>query len=452
MLGEGESTGDQGEDGSNDADSSDDESIIAGDNENNTSTIQQNSPGNDDRRNRQTASGRRDSREDSFGTQLVPGGRNAAAHLHGANSVGPPSREALLEAWQQLLLMQQQQQNPQHNGHTRQVQGADQMMQHGDAVAYRDVQQGGQIDSNDEALIAAGRKALSYRVAKVMQKKHVKSRIQALVKSHIFRKCKFITSSEYYDKVMKVVLDAEKPADPAKFVRIYKTCVLGSLNSKRSSCEQSASDAVAILLKTKNHRDEVTPEPYSIEMLCKLRQSQTLEEREAFQWFTGELLECVVGKIAWGSRKKYRSRISDAVYDNTAEYIVTVSDEAFALLLYENYIGKWITRYHNPPPPGEKGKKIMGKYTRSSIGYAEYGGWCEEGVIRFNELCAIVVEDRKSRNAKDAEERVMLSLRRLKYGEQVQNGAANGNDELSIVDSERSLERNVGIVNAFIEL
>ena len=40
---------------------------------------------------------------------------------------------------------------------------------------------------------------------------------------------------------------------------------------------------------------------------------------------------------------------------------ITVSDEAFAILLYENYINKWIIRYHNPPPPGLKGIKIMGK-------------------------------------------------------------------------------------------
>jgi len=247
-----------------------------------------------------------------------------------------------------------QQQNPQHNDLTRRFQGADQMMQHGeDTVAFRDNGNSRHMNGNNETVNAAGRRALSYRVAQQLQKKHVTSRIQALVKSHIFRKCKFITSTEYYNKVMTVVIDTEKPADPAKFVRIYKTCVLASLNSWRSSCEQAASDAVARLLKAKKHPDEVTPEPYSIEILCKLRQSQTMEENEAFRWFAGELLECVVGKIAWGSRKKYRSRISEAKYDNTSDYIVTVSDEAFALLLYENYIGKWITRYHNPPPPGQ---------------------------------------------------------------------------------------------------
>ena len=176
-------------------------------------------------------------------------------------------------------------------------------------------------------------------------------------------------------------------------------------------------------------------------MLCKLRQSQTLEEKEAFLWFTDSLLGCVCRKIAWGAKKKYQSRKSDAKYDNINKSIVTISDEAFALLLYENYIDKWITRYHNPPPPGVKGSKIMGKYTRSSIGYSEYGGWSEEGVIWFNEICSIVVEDRSSCNGMDSEEWVMLTLRQQMYGEPAQNGTGNTNNENRIHDSETSLER-----------
>jgi hypothetical protein len=238
-----------------------------------------------------------------------------------------------------------------------------------------------------------------------------------------------------------------------KFVRLYKTCVLGSLNSKRSSCQQAAADCVKALLKAKQHRDEVAPPPYSVDMLGKLRQSQSDQEKEAFIWFTDSLLECVCGKIAWGSKKKYQSRISDAKYDNTSESIVTVSDEAFALLLYENYIDKWITRYHNPPPSGVRGSKIMGKYTRCSIGSSEYGGWSEEGVVRFNELCMTVVSDRRSRNATVSEEWVMQTLRRRKYGDPAETNTLSTDDDNGIHDSETSLERHPQVlVRAFIEL
>ena len=122
--------------------------------------------------------------------------------------------EEMMTAWN---LVQQQQQHPQHNDDN-----------------YGD---NGRIN-------AAGKRALSYRVAKQLQKKHVNTCIQGFVKTFIFRKCKFITSKAYYNKVMAVVIESEKPADPPKFVRLYKMCALGSLNSKRSSCQQAASDFV----------------------------------------------------------------------------------------------------------------------------------------------------------------------------------------------------------------
>ena len=406
---DGTSTGNRGEeDNISAADSSDDEEVHCPHvvDRNNTSTV-----------NRNNTSTPQNSGGTTYNNRL----QAALPALPRGN--GLPTTHEMMAAWE---LVQQQQEHAQHNEDN-----------------YGD---------NNGRTNAAGKRALSYRVAKQLQKKHVNTRIQGLVKTVIFRKCKFVTSEAHYNRVMAVVIDSEKPDDPGKFVRLYKTCVLGSLNSKRSSCQQAAADCVKALLKEKQHRTDVDPPPYSVDMLCKLRQSQTPEEKEAFLWFANSLLECVCGKIAWGSKKKYRSRISDAKYDNTNESIVTVSDEAFALLIYENYIDKWITRYHNPPPPGVKGSKIMGKYTRCSIGYSEYGGWSEEGVLRFNELCSIVVEDRSSRNAMDSEEWVMLTMRQQKYGEPAQNNTENTDDENRIQDSESSLERNALVVNAFIEL
>ena len=48
----------------------------------------------------------------------------------------------------------------------------------------------------------AGKRALSYRMAKHLQKKHVNTRIQGLVNTVIFRKCKFLTNDEDFNKVM----------------------------------------------------------------------------------------------------------------------------------------------------------------------------------------------------------------------------------------------------------
>jgi hypothetical protein len=74
--------------------------------------------------------------------------------------------------------------------------------------------------------------------------------------------------------------------------------------------------------------------PDSRDTLCKLCQSQTVEEKETFVWFAGDkVLKCVCGKRTWGTRKKYGATISEATSNATGAFIVTVSDEVFALLL-----------------------------------------------------------------------------------------------------------------------
>jgi hypothetical protein len=47
--------------------------------------------------------------------------------------------------------------------------------------------------------------------AKAMQQKYVADCIQIVIKTKVFRICKFITSGEHFDKVG--VVDSEKPAD-----------------------------------------------------------------------------------------------------------------------------------------------------------------------------------------------------------------------------------------------
>jgi hypothetical protein len=166
-------------------------------------------------------------------------------------------------------------------------------------------------------------------------------------------------------------------------------------------------------------------------------------------WFAGELLECVCGKRAWGTRKKYRATISDATSNDAGAAVVTVSDEAFALLLYDAYIDKWIMRYHQDRRGEPQSKRIVGKYTQTNGASTEYGGWSEEGIRRFNQLCEMIQDDRNSRNARDAEEWLMNSLR-VQAGGGAEMAAEKVLDHAAL---QLSLERtNQPMVNAFIEL
>lgn len=106
--------------------------------------------------------------------------------------------------------------------------------------------------------------------------------------------------------------------------------------------------------------------------------------------------------------------------------VVTPSDEAFGLLLYENYIEKWIAvaaeeKNKNKDAPAaeqdnrnkKKGtERRRGKYTgaESKTGQqCKFGGWSADGIRRFNALYAMAREDRESPHA-TAMERELLEF------------------------------------------
>jgi hypothetical protein len=74
--------------------------------------------------------------------------------------------------------------------------------------------------------------------------------------------------------------------------------------------------------------------------LCKLRRATTEREHKAFFWFFGTYLECVCGRRSWGKQKQYKL-VSKATEEGGRGKLATKSDEAFALLLFNNYIDKW---------------------------------------------------------------------------------------------------------------
>ena len=57
------------------------------------------------------------------------------------------------------------------------------------------------------------------------------------------------------------------------FVKLYTTCVTGSINSKRSTCEQAGRKIVRNLLIEKQHKKDNGVPPYHIDSLVKLRRS-----------------------------------------------------------------------------------------------------------------------------------------------------------------------------------
>ncbi len=113
---------------------------------------------------------------------------------------------------------------------------------------------------------------------------------------------------------------------------------------------------------------------------------QKRENQDCFFLFCDNFLSRIVGISVWreGCQKKKDSEMA------------TVSDEAFAYLLVENYWDYWsnlnLQDYKSDVTyDKESNKKIKrtatwDKYTKSAYGARRYGGWTTSGLLRFNEL------------------------------------------------------------------
>jgi hypothetical protein len=126
---------------------------------------------------------------------------------------------------------------------------------------------------------------------------------------------------------------------------VYESVFNESLNAKRSTCETAGRKIVVD--KTMPKFQEKGKELITMEELCKqLRRAETEREKEAFFWYFGKFLSCVVGKGQWSVQKQYQL-ISRATMTGSSDKLVTISNEAFALLMYENYKDKWTKRVTN---------------------------------------------------------------------------------------------------------
>jgi hypothetical protein len=177
---------------------------------------------------------------------------------------------------------------------------------------------------------------------------------------------------------------------------------------------------------------------FTIEEFCKLRRAKTEREKRSFFWFFDLFLECVCGANTWRNVKK-TTLVSGARGDGNCK-IVTKSDEAFALLLINNYLAKWATileaggeksadtepavnNNNTADADGEangrqkkrRTKGLPGKYTEKKSGHCKYGGWSRAGMARFNQLYNLVHSNRASPQL-EIMERKLLAFCRAQAG------------------------------------
>jgi hypothetical protein len=257
------------------------------------------------------------------------------------------------------------------------------------------------------------------------RQKHVADRVIQYVKSDVFRRIKFINSDAMFQKAFQLVTKHENVPQHQRlqFQMLYENAFNHALNTKRSSCEQAGGK---IMRKTLSEFKERGEEFFIIEEICKLRRAATERERKAFFWFFDTFLECVCGARYW--RKAKATMLVSEAADERGK-LVTKSDEAFALLLIDNYIDKWkdalteeVEARTDKVTEGDqsnnnkKSKRLTGKYTAITSGHCKYGGWSRDGTARFNELYNLVQEDRASAKSEEMECELLALCRRSHVG------------------------------------
>jgi hypothetical protein len=147
--------------------------------------------------------------------------------------------------------------------------------------------------------------------------------------------------------------------------------------------------------KRAKHKDANTSVDYSINSI--LRQGR--RNAKMYKVFFDNFLPCVIKKSV------FDHQVDVATNDRT---LCTVSDEAFALLLLENSFDRWQDIYRLQkgvvtPKRGQKRQSdVPTRYTKGGIVYdktvknKDPKGWSAEGILRYNELYAMVKENRKT--------------------------------------------------------
>jgi hypothetical protein len=138
----------------------------------------------------------------------------------------------------------------------------------------------------------------------------------------------------------------------------------------------------------------------------------------------------VCGRRSWGKLVKCSDLVSQAKdKDGGPNRVVTKSDKAFALLIFENYVDKWIKQKAVPVDDAnannagadereatiQKQPRQTGTYTGQKSGHCKYGGWSHDGMVRFNELYKLVADDRACLQA-EAMEKELREFCRSEYG------------------------------------
>ena len=132
-----------------------------------------------------------------------------------------------------------------------------------------------------------------------------------------------------------------------------------------------------------------------------LEKAENVVKKELFIWYFDRWLPVAAGKEWYGDKVRYYQLASSKVkVGGKGRVIVTVTSEAFGLLMWENCCDKWVKIWKKKKEEGKDAEiprskddgalEYAGKWSDANSGQAKYGGWSDAAYERFEELKDLV--------------------------------------------------------------
>ncbi len=136
-----------------------------------------------------------------------------------------------------------------------------------------------------------------------------------------------------------------------------------------------------------------------------LEKTENAEAKTFLLWYYERYLPVVAGKPYWSEDIKYYQLLTDTQDINGKQKVhVTVTSEAFGLLVWENCYVKWLKIFQlkaededaDIPRGKEEGaQEFAGKWSDANCGQQKFGGWHEDAYAYFEEVTTFVEDWRK---------------------------------------------------------
>jgi hypothetical protein len=248
------------------------------------------------------------------------------------------------------------------------------------------------------------------------QKEDMVEYVKEATKNFLFRTIKFVEDTDDLHDVTKCVMkyiDVDIGLDEEEFIATYSDVVSSALSAARNYVQSEGkkrAEGKLILMMQCSFFPLTYPKfwlpliiclaeyykkhgnlPETV-FLCHIYEKYAAnpddeEVKQAMLWYSDRWLPVIAGKDFFGPNVRYYSCPTDLVLVHGEQKVaVTVTTEAFGLLVFENCRNKWMKMWewkaNNPdkaiPNKGPIADTFKALYTDSKVGQIPYGGWDPE--------------------------------------------------------------------------